>query len=58
MSRHQYSGDALIEVLHTAQELYGFLSPELLKTIAQQAAPAAQPRARRGQLLSFLFSQA
>ncbi len=36
MSRHQYSGDALIEVLHTAQELYGFLSPELLKTIAHK----------------------
>lgn len=34
MSRHQYSGDALIEVLHTAQELYGFLSRPLLKTIA------------------------
>jgi bidirectional [NiFe] hydrogenase diaphorase subunit len=36
MSRHQYSGDALIEVLHTAQELYGFLSPTLLKTIAHK----------------------
>ena len=36
MSRHQYSGDALIEVLHTAQELYGFLSPERLKTIAHK----------------------
>jgi len=36
MSRHQYSGNALIEVLHTAQELYGFLSPELLKTIAHK----------------------
>jgi len=36
MSRHQYSGDALIEVLHTAQELYGFLSPELLRTIAKK----------------------
>ena len=34
MSRHQYSGDGLIEVLHTAQELYGFLSVPLLKTIA------------------------
>jgi bidirectional [NiFe] hydrogenase diaphorase subunit len=34
MSRHHYSGDALIEVLHTAQELYGFLTPALLKTIA------------------------
>jgi bidirectional [NiFe] hydrogenase diaphorase subunit len=36
MSRHQYSGDALIEVLHTAQELFGFLSPPLLKTVAHK----------------------
>ncbi len=36
MSRHHYSGDALIEVLHTAQELYGYLTPELLKTIARK----------------------
>ena len=36
MSRHQYSGDALIEVLHTAQELYGYLSPTLLKTVAHK----------------------
>ena len=36
MSRYHYSGDALIEVLHTAQELYGFLPPELLKTIARK----------------------
>jgi bidirectional [NiFe] hydrogenase diaphorase subunit len=34
MSRHNYSGDALIEVLHTAQEMYGHLTPELLRTIA------------------------
>jgi bidirectional [NiFe] hydrogenase diaphorase subunit len=36
MSRHQYSGDALIEVLHTAQELFGYLSPALLKTVAHK----------------------
>ncbi len=36
MSRHHYAGDALIEVLHTAQELYGYLTPELLKTIARK----------------------
>jgi bidirectional [NiFe] hydrogenase diaphorase subunit len=36
MSRHNYSGDALIEVLHTAQELYGFLTPALLKHIAHK----------------------
>jgi len=34
MARHQYSGDALIEVLHTAQQLYGYLSQPLLKKIA------------------------
>lgn len=35
MKRHQYQADALIEVLHTAQELYGYLDPELLVYIAQ-----------------------
>lgn len=36
MSRQNYSGDALIEVLHTAQELYGYLTPDLLKKIARK----------------------
>jgi bidirectional [NiFe] hydrogenase diaphorase subunit len=36
MSRHQYSGSALIEVLHTAQELFGHLSPQLLSEIARK----------------------
>jgi len=36
MSRHQYSGAALIEVLHTAQELFGSLPSPLLKTIARK----------------------
>jgi bidirectional [NiFe] hydrogenase diaphorase subunit len=36
MSRHQYSGSALIEVLHAAQELYGYLSKPLLSTIAHK----------------------
>jgi len=36
MSRHGYSGFALIEVLHTAQELYGYLSLPLLRTIAHK----------------------
>jgi len=30
MKRNQYQPDALIEVLHTAQELFGNLDPELL----------------------------
>ena len=36
MARHHYSGDALIEVLHTAQELYGYLSKPVLKLIARK----------------------
>jgi bidirectional [NiFe] hydrogenase diaphorase subunit len=35
MKRHQYQPDALIEVLHKAQELYGFLDPALLKLVAR-----------------------
>ncbi|MBP1778045.1 MAG: hoxE, partial [candidate division NC10 bacterium] len=35
MKRHQYQPDALIEVLHTAQELYGYLALDLLVYIAQ-----------------------
>jgi bidirectional [NiFe] hydrogenase diaphorase subunit len=34
MKRHQYRGDALLEVLHTAQELFGFLSLDLLVYVA------------------------
>ena len=34
MKRHQYQPDALIEVLHTAQELFGFLEESLLLHIA------------------------
>lgn len=34
MKRHQYQPDALIEVLHTAQELFGHLDGELLLHIA------------------------
>ena len=30
MKRHQYQARALLEVLHTAQELFGCLSPDLL----------------------------
>ncbi len=36
MARHHYAGDSLIEILHTAQQLYGYLSPFLLKTVAHR----------------------
>ncbi len=35
MKRHRFAPDALIEVLHTAQELFGFLKTDLLIYIAQ-----------------------
>ena len=34
MKRHRFAPDALIEVLHTAQELFGYLQPDLLYYIA------------------------
>ncbi len=34
MKRHQHKSDALIEILHTAQELFGYLENELLLHIA------------------------
>lgn len=36
MKRHQYQQDALIEVLHKAQELFGYLENDLLLYIAHQ----------------------
>jgi bidirectional [NiFe] hydrogenase diaphorase subunit len=35
MRRHQYRPDSLLEVLHSAQELYGFLEGGLLRTVAR-----------------------
>jgi bidirectional [NiFe] hydrogenase diaphorase subunit len=34
MKRHRYAPDSLIEVLHTAQELFGFLQNDILYYIA------------------------
>ncbi len=36
MARLQHYPDALIEILHTAQELYGYLSAPLLRKIARR----------------------
>ncbi|WP_169977935.1 bidirectional hydrogenase complex protein HoxE [Tautonia rosea] len=35
MKRQRYRPDALIEVLHTAQELFGYLEPDLLRYVAR-----------------------
>lgn len=36
MKKHQFQADALLEVLHRAQELFGYLQPELLMYIARR----------------------
>lgn len=36
MKRHQFRQDALIEVLHKAQELFGFLDNDLMLLVAQR----------------------
>lgn len=36
MARHGYSGDALIEVLHAAQKLHGYLPESALRQIARR----------------------
>ena len=36
MKKHQFQADALLEVLHTAQELFGHLQEDLLMYIARQ----------------------
>src|ERR1044071_4147694 len=36
MKRHQHKADALIEVLHKAQELFGYLDNDLLLSIAHR----------------------
>jgi bidirectional [NiFe] hydrogenase diaphorase subunit len=35
MRRHGYRANALIESLHTAQQAYGYLDPEVLQTVAK-----------------------
>lgn len=35
MKRHQHRPDSLLEVLHSAQELFGFLENDLLRTVAR-----------------------
>jgi bidirectional [NiFe] hydrogenase diaphorase subunit len=35
MKKHQFRADALIEVLHAAQQLFGYLEPDLLLVVAR-----------------------
>ena len=57
MKKHQFKHDALIEVLHKAQELFGYLEDDLLLFIAHKLKLPGQPRLWRRHLLSFLHAQ-
>lgn len=35
MKKHQFQPDSLLEILHTAQNLFGYLSPAVLKHVAR-----------------------
>ena len=35
LKRHQFRADALIEVLHRAQDLFGYLEPDVLRHVAR-----------------------
>ena len=54
MKRYRFAPDALIEVLHSAQELFGYLQPDLLYYIAHAHEAAAQPGLRCRHLLPLL----
>ncbi len=41
MKRHQYKADALLEVLHSAQEIFGYLQNDLLLYIAARSQATA-----------------
>ena len=58
MKKHQFQADALLEVLHTAQELFGFLQADLADVHRSSAEAAAEPRLRRGDVLSFFHVHA
>ena len=56
MKRHQYRPDALIEVLHTTQELFGHLDIDLLLQVAHSLRLPPSRRLWGGDVLSlFLF---
>ena len=58
MKRHQYRQDALIEVLHAAQELFGYLEARISPLRRASPEAAAQPGLRRRHLLPLLHPQA
>ena len=58
MKRHQFQQDALIEVLHKAQELFGYLEDDVLLLRRPRPEAAAQPRLRRRHVLPLLHAQA
>lgn len=55
LKRYRYQQDALIEVLHTAQEAFGFLEEDLLIYVRAPAQATAELGFWRGYVLSLLL---
>ena len=58
IKRHQFRQDALIEILHTAQELFGYLDNDVLIYVGRALRVAALARLRRRDLLQLLLDEA
>ena len=58
IKKHQFRQDALIELLHTAQELFGFLDNDVLIYVGRSLRVPLSQRLRRGHLLQLLLAQA
>ena len=58
IKRHQFRQDALIEILHTAQELFGYLDDDVLIYVGRARAGAALARLRGRHLLQLLLAEA
>ena len=58
IKRHQFRQDALIEILHTAQELFGYLDNDVLDLRRPRGAGAALARLRGRHLLQLLLDEA
>ena len=54
LKEHNYQESALLEILHRAQEIYGYLDKDLLSDISRVAESSAKPRVWRSTVLQLL----
>ena len=54
LKEHNYQESALLEILHRAQEIYGYLDKDLLMDISGSLNLRPKPRLRRSHILQLL----